>query len=99
MLRLTVVFLGVFRPPVDGVYALTVYGLLAGSDPGDVDIQKNDVTLCHGHLFEHHFTATCTAIGELTTDDSVRVTGRSSNTSALRGASVSGFTGFLIYDS
>ena len=44
-------------------------------------------------------TGACTAIAELTTGDSVRVTGDSANPTVLRGDRYSGFTGFLIYDS
>ena len=92
-------FLGVFRPPLDGVYVLTVYGLLTGSDYGGIYIRQNDNILCKGYLREHDDTATCTAVAELIVGDSVRVTGESGNPSALRGDSWSGFTGFLIYDS
>ena len=55
--------------------------------------------LCQAFLWEQLNTATCTTIAELTEGDSVRVTGRSSDPSDLRGGLNSGFTGFLIYDS
>ena len=89
------------RPPVDGVYQLTFYGIVSGSDGGNVYIKRNDDQLCKGWLdvSNNGDTATCTAIAELTTGDSVRVTGDSADPSALRGDSFSGFTGFLIYDS
>ena len=94
-------FQGVFRPPVDGVYVLTFYGMPSSSDGGHVSIKRNDDILCRAWLTsEGTFdTATCTVVAELTTDDSVRVTGDSSDPSALEGDSWSGFTGFLIYDS
>ena len=90
-------FSGVFQPPANGVYLLTFYGLLAGTDGGDVYIKQDDNVLCQG-WFEENDTSTCTAIAELTTDDSVRVTGNSDNPSTLRNI-VSGFAGYLIYDS
>ena len=94
-------FLGGFRPPVDGVYVLTVYGLVVGTNGGNVHIKRNDDILCSGFLNNNDnlSTSTCTAVAELTTEDSVRVTGDSSNLPNLRGDSWSGFTGFLIYDS
>ena len=89
-----------FRPPVDGVYQLTVYGLIADTDSGPIYIKRNDDVLCQGYLRgEQYDTATCTAIVELTIDDSVRVTGNSDNPATLHGDGFSGFTGFLIYDS
>ena len=90
-----------FRPPVDGVYLLTFYGLVQGTDGGGVWIKRNDDVLCTAWLDNDNVsdTATCTAIAELTTGDSVRVTGNSDDPSALRGDTHSGFAGFLIYDS
>ena len=95
------IFLGVFRPPVDGVYLLTFYGLVQGSDGGNVWIKRNDDIICRGFLRENEQfdTATCTAIAQLTTNDSVRVTGNSDNPADLRGGNQSEFAGFLIYDS
>ena len=85
-------FPGVFRHPVDGVYQLTFYGLVATGD--------NNV-LCQGWLRSgvDVDTATCTAIVELIEGDSVRVTGNSGYPADLRGGLQSGFAGFLIYDS
>ena len=93
-------FSGVFRPPVNGVYQLTFYGLVPGTDGGTVYIKRNDEFLCAGWLENDQVqdTSMCTAVAELTTGDSVRVTGHSADPSALRGASYSGFNGFLIYD-
>ena len=93
-------FSGVFRPPVDGVYQLTFYGLVATNDGGHVYIKQNDKILCRGYLRpEQYDTATCTAIAELTESDSVRVTRDSDDPADLRGVTETGFTGFLIYDS
>ena len=93
-------FPGVFRPPVDGVYQLTFYGLVATNDGGHVYIKQNDNILCRGYLRpEQYDTATCTAIAELIEGDSVRVTGDTNVPADLNGASQSGFTGVLIYDS
>ena len=89
-----------FRPPVNGVYLLTFYGLVTGNEGGNIFIKQNDNFLCKAWLRYdlEHSTSTCTAIAELTTDDSVRVTGDNAYPSALRGDSFSGFAGFLIYD-
>ena len=89
-----------FRPPVDGVYLLTVYGLVQGSNGGNVYIKRNDDSLCKGWLDEGNNadTSTCTAVAELTEGDSVRVTGDSADPSTLRGNSFSGFAGVLIYE-
>ena len=83
---------------MDGVYQFTFYGLLAGSDDGNIYIRRNDDVLCQGYLLEQHNTATCTAVAELTEGDSVRVTRTNNNPADLRGGHQSGFTGFLIYD-
>ena len=93
-------FTGVFRPPVDGVYQLTFYGLVAVTNLGNTYIKRNDDVLCQAFLRGNSVldTSTCTAVAELTTGDSVRVTGTSAYPSVLRGDSYSGFTGFLIYD-
>ena len=84
---------------MDGVYQLTFYGMVAGHNAGSVYIKRNDDVLCQGWLRPNEIvdTATCTAIAELTTGDSVRVTGNSADPSDLRGALSSGFNGFLIY--
>ena len=84
---------------MNGVYLLTFYGLLTGTDGGAIYIKQNDDVLCQGWFRENETsdTATCTAIAELTTGDSVRVTGNSGDPSALR-LNYSGFDGFLIYD-
>ena len=91
----------VFRPPVDGVYQLTVYNLVATTDGGSIFIRQNDDVLCQGWLRNEAsaHTATCTAVAELIEGDSVRVTGNGDNPADLRGDLQSGFTGFLIYDS
>ena len=71
--------------PVDGVYQLTFFGLLAGSDDGNIYIRRNDDVLCQSYLLEQHNTAMCTAVAELTDGDSVRVTGTNNNPADLRG--------------
>ena len=83
------------------MYQLTFYGFVSGTEGGSVFIKRNDDQLCKAWLEydDDVDTATCTAIAELTMDDSVRVTGNNNNPSVLRGASFSGFNGFLIYDS
>ena len=43
-------FSGVFRPPADGVYVLTFYGLTAGTNSGNIYIKQNDDRLCRGYL-------------------------------------------------
>ena len=93
-------FSGVFRPPVDGVYQLTFYGLVAVTDVGDAYVKRNDDILCQAFLRGNEVcdTATCTVVAELPTVDSVRVTGNSAYPTVLRGESWSGFAGFLIYD-
>ena len=98
---MSVLFPGVFRPPVDGVYVLTFYGLMAGTDSGSIYIKQEDNVLCQGWFQgnEESSTSTCTAIAELTEGDSVRVTGSSANPTSLRGGLQSGFAGFLLYDS
>ena len=100
-LKCPIFFPGVFRPPVNGVYQLTFYGLVAGTDGGHVFIKSNDDILCKAWLSgnDNADTATCTAIAKLTRDDSVRVTGKNDYPSTLTGGSFSGFNGFLIYDS
>ena len=92
-------FSGVFRPPFDGVYVLTFYGFIAGTDSGNIYVKQNDRILCQGYLRpEQYDTATCTPIADLATGDSVQVTGSSGNPSVLRGDLYLGFNGFLIYD-
>ena len=79
---------------MDGVYQLTLYGLVVGTDGGNVYIKWNDNVLCQGWLRngESDDTSTCTAIAELTEGDSVRVTGNSGDPADLRGGLQSGFT-------
>ena len=82
---------------MDGVYVLTVYAVTTTADGGDMYIKNNDDILCQGQITQDgkYDTGTCTAIVELTTDDSVRVTGDSSNP-AIINSSNSGFVGHYI---
>ena len=98
-LKLLIIFLGVFRPPADGIYLLTFYGLVQGIDGGNVYIKRNDDVLCSGWLRsdQQYDSTSCTAIAQLTTFDSVRVTGSNGDPADLRGNSYSGFAGVL-YD-
>ena len=93
--------LGGFRPPTDGVFLFTFYGVKLGTAEGPVYIKRNDDILCQGWLRNGASadTSTCTAIVELTEGDSVRVTGNSANSAVLRGDLWSGFTGFIIHES
>ena len=61
-------------------------------------IRNNDDVLCQAYVTETDFAvATCTAIAELTTADSVRVTGDSSNPADIR-TSDAGFVGHIIVE-
>ena len=94
------IFPGAFQPPADSAYALMFYGLIAGTNSGNIYIKQNDHVLCRGYLCpEQYDTAICTAIVDLATGNSVRVTRSSGNPSILRGDLYSGFNSFLIYDS
>ena len=88
---------GVFEPPLDGVYVLTVYAVTTGVNAGLVYIKNNDNILCQAHITQDNgqATGTCTAIVELTTDDSVRVTGGSSDPATIQ-VGKSGFVGHYI---
>ena len=90
---------GVFRPPVNGVYSLTVYGIVANDDGGNIMIKKDDTMVCSAWLQYNtiHSTAMCTATAQLVEGDSVKVTGTSSDPSVLD-APNSGFVGFLIFE-
>ena len=80
-------FPGVFQPPVNGVYLLTFYGIVTRPEGGNIFIKQNDDILCKCWLNNADYTSTCTAVEELTTGDSVRVTGDNNESSALRGNS------------
>ena len=88
---------GVFEPPLDGVYVLTVYAVANKTDRGPMFIKNNDDVLCHAQITEssNQDTGTCTAIVELTIDDSVIVTGESSDPATIQ-ANKSGFVGHYI---
>ena len=72
---------------------------MSDKDDGNVFITQNDNLLCLGWLQEALDTTTCTTVAELTTGDSLRMTGNSAEPSALRDYSLSGFAGFIAYDS
>ena len=92
------VFLGVFNPPVDGTYLLTVYAITVGTDGGPMYIKKNDAVLCSAWVVEANaYTATCSAVTQLAVGDSVRVTGSSSNPATIQ-APYCGFVGHIISD-
>ena len=86
-----------FEPPLDGVYVLTVYAVATNTQNGPMFIKKNDDILCQAWITQsgHDDTGMCTAIGELTIDDSVRVTGDSSDPAIIR-FDTSGFVGHYI---
>ena len=88
---------GVFEPPLDGVYVLTVYAVTTRANSGPMYIKNNDDILCHAHITVdgEEDTGTCTTIVELTTGDSVRVTGDSSDSAAIQDDK-SGFVGHYI---
>ena len=84
-----------FEPPVDGVYAFTMYAIFAGNQ-GPIFIKNNEDILCQAYVDgTDNDTATCSAIAELTVGDSVRVTGENYDTARIR-ARDSGFTGHLV---
>ena len=87
----------VFEPPLDGVYVLTVYAATATTNSGPMYIKNNDDILCQTNITQDgkFDTGTCTAIVELTTDDSVRVTGATSDPAVIEG-NHSGFVGHYI---
>ena len=84
------IFLGVFEPPVSGVYILTVYAVTSSVTSGPIYIKNNDAILCQGFVTDlgGTETATCSAIAELAVGDSVRVTGDSSDPAVI----LAGFT-------
>ena len=88
---------GVFEPPLDGFYILTVYAVTTATNSGPMYIKRNDDILCQARITydRQADTGTCTAIVELKVDDSVRVTGDSSNPATISG-SESGFVGHYV---
>ncbi len=56
------VFLGMFRPPVNGVYVFTVYAL-ARTDKGYVHLRKDNEILCGIWMQDNNNdNAACTAV-------------------------------------
>ena len=86
-----------FKPPLDGVYVLTIYAVTTIANSGNMHIKNNDDVLCTTRITAsgQEDTGTCTAIVELTIDDSVRVTGDNSDPAAIQ-ADKSGFVGHYI---
>ena len=82
---------GVFEPPLDGFYILTVYAVTTATNSGPMYIKRNDDILCQARItyYGQADTGTCTAIVEL------RVTGDSSNPATISG-SESGFVGHYV---
>ena len=87
---------GVFRPPVDGTYLLTVYARSRGND-GIMRIKNGDSgLLCKTWIAdEEGEISSCTAIAELRTTNTVRVTGDNANPAELD-SGYAGFAGHLI---
>ena len=96
-INLTSFTAGVFTAPASGIYLLTTYAMTVGAFNGGMLIKKNDQTLCTAEVGDgaNWHAASCTAIAELTPEDSVRVTGQSSRPVTI-GAGISGFAGHLI---
>ena len=92
-------FTGVFEPPIDGTYELTVYAVTTRDQNGPMYIRNNDDILCTAFItWENNYeTGMCTAIVQLAVGDSVRVTGDSANPAAIL-SGYSGFTGHIIND-
>ena len=88
---------GVFEPPLNGVYLLTVYAVTIKANSGPMYIKNNDDILCRAQITEggEFDTGTCTAIVELSLGDSVRVTGLSSDPAIIREGQ-SGFVGHYV---
>ena len=86
-----------FEPPLDGVYVLTVYAATTTANAGPMYIKNNDDILCQAQITQNgkSDTGTCTAIAELNTGDSVRVTGDRTDP-AIINALNSGFVGHYI---
>ena len=91
-------FLGIFEPPVDGVYIITAYAVTWGYDDGPMYIKNNGDVLCQAHVYPSEGIAfSCSAIVQLVIGDSVRVTGDNANPGAIQ-AIWSGFVGHIIND-
>ena len=99
MLRLRlkgILVAGVFTAPASGVYLLTAYARVVIPTWGPMYIKKNDQILCHAELGDggDWNMGSCTAIVELTPENTVRVTGYQ----AVLQYSTSGFAGHLIQE-
>ena len=90
---------GVFTAPASGIYLFATYALTVGGFNGAMFIKKNDQILCRAEVGdgETWHAAACTAVAELTPEDSVRVTGEGSRPVTIYRES-SGFAGHLIQE-
>ena len=91
------IYLGVFTPPVSGLYQLSVYARSMGSS-GPIFIRSNDKVLCSQYIGSGSETVesmSCTTLAELTAGDTVRVTGLSSDTVTIQNDNC-GFSGHLV---
>ena len=100
-------FSGVFTAPQSGVYQVSVYGTPGDNNVGNsgqVFIKKNDEVLCTMRITGGNSgtdnlgadTNGCTAIAELTPEDSVRVTGSSDDSAFILSLHGAGFVGHMI---
>ena len=98
---------GVFTAPQSGVYLLSVYGTSGGEDigaSGPVFIKKNDDILCRMQITAGNSgtdnlgkdTNGCTAVTELTPEDSVRVTGSTDDPALIIALYGAGFVGHMV---
>ena len=84
-------FTGVFNPPIDGVYLLTVYTLGPSAGNGPVFMKNNDDILCSTWVVPiGDSTGTYSVVAQLTVGNSVRVTDNSELSTDIQ-ASYSGF--------
>ena len=88
---------GVFSPPLNGTYLLSLYGGGVSANPnyGGMVIRRNNEILCETWVGEvDGKIGKCMTIVELSVTDSVKVTGTSDN--ARIHGNKSGFSGHLI---
>ena len=99
-------FSGGFTAPQSRVYLLSVYATSGDSlgNPGPILIKKNDEVLCTMRITGGNSgsdaygtdTNACTAITELTPEDSVRVTGSANEPAFIFAAREAGFVRHMI---
>ncbi len=86
---------GVFSPPISGTYLLTIHTRNNGEN-GYIQIKSDDALLCEAFVTDTvngANMASCTVVAPLSTSNSVRVTGETSNPADILEA---GFSGHLI---